>query len=82
VAGLVAEGLANRQIAERLFISDRTAEGHVDLVLARAADSAGHLQPLEPPWNFEGVANNAVQAIRVMVAEAATGLQLPLDRPT
>ena len=29
VAGLVAEGLTDRQIADRLFISPRTAEGHV-----------------------------------------------------
>ena len=29
VAVLVAEGLTDRQIAERLFISERTAEGHV-----------------------------------------------------
>lgn len=32
VAGLVAEGLTSREIAQRLFISERTAEGHVEQI--------------------------------------------------
>jgi predicted ATPase/DNA-binding CsgD family transcriptional regulator len=32
VAMLVAEGLTNRQIADRLFIAERTAEGHVEQI--------------------------------------------------
>jgi DNA-binding CsgD family transcriptional regulator/sugar lactone lactonase YvrE len=32
VATLVAEGLSNRQIAEKLVISERTAEGHVEQI--------------------------------------------------
>ena len=35
VARLVAEGLTNRQIAERLVISDRTAENHVRHILTK-----------------------------------------------
>jgi DNA-binding NarL/FixJ family response regulator len=35
VARLVAEGLSNRQIATRLVISQRTAEGHVEHVLTK-----------------------------------------------
>jgi non-specific serine/threonine protein kinase len=32
VAGLVAAGLTNRQIAEHLFIAERSAEGHVERI--------------------------------------------------
>ncbi len=37
VAGLVAEGLSNRQIAERLVISERTAQNHVQHILTKLA---------------------------------------------
>lgn len=35
VAALVAEGLSNRQIAERLVIAERSAESHVERILTR-----------------------------------------------
>jgi DNA-binding CsgD family transcriptional regulator len=35
VAALVAQGLSNRQIADRLIITERTAENHIRHVLAR-----------------------------------------------
>ena len=35
VAGLIARGLTNRQIAEALFISERTADTHVEHILAK-----------------------------------------------
>ena len=34
---------------------------------SRARDSAGRSQPLEPPWNVGGYANNAVQRVAVSV---------------
>jgi sulfane dehydrogenase subunit SoxC len=34
---------------------------------SRATDAAGNTQPLEPPWNLKGYANNAVERIRVVV---------------
>ncbi len=36
---------------------------------ARASDSAGNVQPLQQDWNLEGVQNNAVQRVHVVVAE-------------
>ncbi|WP_454321027.1 LuxR C-terminal-related transcriptional regulator [Streptomyces phaeoluteigriseus] len=35
MAELVAEGLANQQIADRLVIARRTAEGHVERILGK-----------------------------------------------
>ena len=35
VARLVAQGLTNKQIGERLFVSDRTAENHVQHILVK-----------------------------------------------
>src|SRR5829696_8947393 len=38
------------------------------LLSSRATDSAGNTQPLDPPWNLKGFANNAVEQIAVQVA--------------
>jgi sulfane dehydrogenase subunit SoxC len=35
---------------------------------SRATDSSGNIQPLDPPWNLKGYANNAVERIPVQVA--------------
>ncbi|MEU8797303.1 LuxR C-terminal-related transcriptional regulator [Spirillospora sp. NPDC048819] len=40
VAGLVAEGLSNRDIAERLTIAKRTADSHVEHILAKLGYSS------------------------------------------
>jgi sulfane dehydrogenase subunit SoxC len=33
----------------------------------RATDAAGNVQPLEPPWNYQGMGNNVVQRVPVSV---------------
>ena len=35
IAGLIGEGLSNREIAARLVISQRTAETHVEHILSK-----------------------------------------------
>jgi DNA-binding CsgD family transcriptional regulator len=40
VAALVAEGLSNRQIAARLFVSERTAQNHVQHILTKLGFSS------------------------------------------
>jgi hypothetical protein len=34
----------------------------------RATDEAGNTQPLEQPWNYQGLGNNLVQEVEVTVA--------------
>ena len=48
------------------FDWEATPGDHV--LSSRATDAAGHTQPLEPPWNLKGYANNAVERITVQVA--------------
>jgi sulfane dehydrogenase subunit SoxC len=38
------------------------------VLFSRATDAAGNTQPLEPPWNLKGYANNAVERVRVVVS--------------
>jgi non-specific serine/threonine protein kinase len=40
IAELVRQGLSNREIAEKLVISQRTAEGHVEHILAKLSLSS------------------------------------------
>jgi DMSO/TMAO reductase YedYZ molybdopterin-dependent catalytic subunit len=37
------------------------------VLCSRTRDEAGNEQPVEPPWNLGGYANNAVQMVRVVV---------------
>ncbi len=47
---------------------DATQPGEYELCV-RATDAAGNAQPLKQSWNLEGVQNNAVQRVRVVVGE-------------
>jgi sulfane dehydrogenase subunit SoxC len=45
----------------------RAEPGEYELC-SRATDAGGNTQPLEPPWNLKGYANNAVERITALVA--------------
>ncbi|HEY2449570.1 MAG TPA: helix-turn-helix transcriptional regulator, partial [Mycobacterium sp.] len=53
IAELVAAGLSNRQIADRLFVSVRTAEGHLYRIFTKlginSRDQLIHLLNLDRP---------------------------------
>jgi sulfane dehydrogenase subunit SoxC len=40
-------------------------------LLCRAVDEAGNVQPVEQPWNRQGMANNMAQRLRVVAREPA-----------
>jgi sulfane dehydrogenase subunit SoxC len=44
---------------------DATAGEHE--LACRATDAVGNVQPLEAPWNYQGMGNNVVQRMRVTV---------------
>lgn len=43
------------------------AEAGEHELTCRATDTAGHTQPLEQPWNYQGMGNNLVQTVPVTV---------------
>ena len=59
------------------FRWDARAPGEYELC-ARATDVEGNTQPLDQAWNLEGVQNNAVQRVRVLVGRA-DATQVPAD---
>ena len=46
---------------------DASTLGHF-VLMSKATDSAGNVQPASVPWNFRGYANNAIHSIAVEVA--------------
>jgi hypothetical protein len=53
--------------AWRGFSFEWDAEPGQHVLCSRATDAAGNSQPLEPPWNLKGFANNAVSRVKVLV---------------
>jgi sulfane dehydrogenase subunit SoxC len=54
--------------AWRGWTFDWNADPGEHVLSSRATDSAGNTQPLDPPWNLKGYANNAVERIIAQVA--------------
>jgi sulfane dehydrogenase subunit SoxC len=52
------------------FHWDATPGDHV--VLCRATDAAGNVQPLDAPWNHQGMGNNEAQRLGVTVRRAGS----------
>jgi sulfane dehydrogenase subunit SoxC len=53
--------------AWRAWQFDWAATEGEHVIASRATDAAGNTQPLDPPWNLKGYANNAVERIHVVV---------------
>ncbi len=62
----VGEPLSRYAWAPWEFAWDADVAGRHDLV-PRATDAAGNVQPVLPPWNVDGVTNNMVQVVAVLV---------------
>ena len=60
---------------------DATRPGEYELSV-RATDGAGNVQPTAPNWNREGVQNNAVQRVRVVVMKPDDQVQAAADQPS
>ncbi len=53
--------------AWRSWSFDWPAEPGEHVLACRATDSTGEVQPLDPPWNYQGMENNLVQRVDVTV---------------
>ena len=80
VAALVAQGLTNRQIAERLFISERTAEHHVEQIRSKLgfhsrAQVAAWIVGSPPPLATPAVVEAAPAAEPSSVQQPTTAMK-------
>ncbi len=73
-------GPTRQLLTGRAWSGCATKPGEYELCV-RATDGAGNVQPLRQNWNCEGVQNNAVQRVRVVVVEPGDQVQAPADRP-
>ena len=58
------------QYAWRGWWCEWQAEPGEHVLCVRATDSTGATQPLEQPWNYQGMANNMAQSVEVVVSAA------------
>ncbi len=63
------------------YVWEASKPGEFELCV-RASDGAGNVQPTGANWNREGVQNNAVQRVRVVVTEPDEQVQTPADKRT
>jgi non-specific serine/threonine protein kinase len=61
VAALIAEGLSNREIAARLVVAQRTAEGHVENILSKLASRPGRRSPAG--WHRREIPDRSCQSL-------------------
>ena len=61
------------------YVWDATKPGDYELSV-RATDGAGNVQPGAQNWNREGVQNNSVQQVRVVVTEPGDRMQPAADQ--
>ncbi len=64
-------GPAIGAFAWRAWSFDWVATPGKHLLACRATDADGERQPLESPWNYQGMGNNGVQSIGVTVRDAS-----------
>ncbi|HVD48275.1 MAG TPA: sulfite oxidase [Candidatus Limnocylindria bacterium] len=70
-------GSAAAEFAWRSWRYEWHAEAGEHELCCRAADAAGNVQPLTTTWNAQGMCNNAVQRVKVVVGTGVVPVQPP-----